>query len=198
MFTGLIETMSNVVAIEQQPPGVRLLLDSTPLSGGVALGDSVAINGCCLTVVEISGRTVAFEAGEETLRRTTLGELAAGDSVNLERSLQAGTRLGGHFVSGHIDCVATVDRREDDGGWCNIWFRLPSAWMRHVAEKGSIAVDGISLTVVEVADETFSVAFIPHTLDVTTIGTRNVGAKVNIETDLLAKYVEKAVAARNP
>jgi riboflavin synthase len=197
MFTGLVEAMGTVVRIEQHPPGVLLVLDTSPLEGTTAIGDSVAISGCCLTVVSVADSEQSFEAGEETLQRTTLGQLKSGDAVNLERSLQVGTRLGGHFVTGHIDCVAAVQRREDDGEWCKIWFDVPTEWTRHLAEKGSIAVDGVSLTVVDVAAGLFSVALIPHTLDMTTLGKCLVGSHVNIETDILAKYVETAVAARN-
>jgi riboflavin synthase len=195
MFTGLVESMGTVLELEKRPHGVRLVVD-VGLSGETNIGDSVSISGCCLTVVEVAGDSLAFDAGEETLQRTTLGKLVAGDRVNIERSLQAGAGLGGHFVTGHIDCVGAVSRREDDGEWCNLWCQLPGDWMRHLAEKGSVAIDGVSLTVVEVTEEAFSVALIPHTLEVTTIGQRGVGAAVNIETDVLAKYVEKAVAAR--
>ena len=151
---------------------------------------------CCLTVVSITGHRLGFDAGEETLQRTNLGALRVEDAVNLERSLQAGERLGGHFVSGHIDCVGQVDRREADGEWCKVWFRLPVEWNKHLAAKGSVAVDGVSLTVVDVEPGAFSVALIPHTLDMTTLGRRDTGDTVNIETDILAKYVESAVAAR--
>jgi riboflavin synthase len=136
------------------------------------------------------------EAGSETLSRTNLGRLAAGSPVNLERALRVGDRVGGHFVSGHIDCVAQLVNRRDEDEWSHFWFRLPHAWQPHLAAKGSVAVDGVSLTIVEVVSDTFSVALIPYTLAHTTLGQRAVGDEINIETDLLAKYVETTLAAR--
>ena len=134
---------------------------------------------------------MSFQAGEETLSRTNLGELAPGDVVNLEQSLRAGDPIGGHYVTGHIDAVGTVDRRHDDADWCTMWFRAPAAQLAQMASKGSIAVDGVSLTLVDVEDDRFSVALIPHTLAVTTLGRRKVGDRVNLETDVLAKYVQR-------
>lgn len=155
------------------------------------IGGSVAINGCCLTAVEISGDELGFDAGEETLSRTNLGRLQAGDRVNLETSLRLGDEVGGHLVTGHIDAIGQVAARDDDGDWCTMWFTAPPALLRQMASKGSVAVDGVSLTLVDVTDERFSVALIPHTLEVTTLGRRAVGDAVNLETDVLAKYVEK-------
>lgn len=160
------------------------------------IGDSVAINGCCLTVVEIAGAEWSFQAGEETLSKTNLGRLQPGDAVNLERPLRAGGELGGHFVQGHVDGVGIVDAIDRDGEWVTMWFRIPDELARYVVPKGSVAVDGISLTVVNVEGSRFSVALIPHTLDVTTLGLRAVGDAVNIETDILAKYVERLVRHR--
>jgi riboflavin synthase len=156
-------------------------------------GDSIAVNGCCLTVVARDERTfaLAFDAGPETLERTNLGELQPGDCVNLERSLQVGDRLGGHFVTGHIDSLGWIERREDDREWSTYWFRCPPRLTREMASKGSIAVDGVSLTLVEVSDDGFSVALIPHTLRMTTLGSKAPGQSVNLETDLLAKYVRR-------
>jgi len=148
-------------------------------------------------VVQLDSDCAAFDAGEETLGRTNLGVLKATDKVNLERSLRVGDRMGGHFVTGHIDCLGTLRSRDDSGDWSTIWFQIPGEWAHHLASKGSIAVDGISLTLVEVTNESFSVALIPHTLENTTLGMRAIGDSVNLETDVLAKYVERAVNSRN-
>jgi riboflavin synthase len=193
LFTGLVESLAAVAEIVPEPPGVRLVIREPHIAAGAAIGDSISLNGCCLTVVAVNDQLLAFQAGEETLSRTNLGELAAGDRVNLERSLKVGDAIGGHLVSGHIDAVGTLDRRLDDAQWCTMWFRVPPALTRQMVSKGSIAVDGVSLTLVDVEDDRFSVALIPHTLTVTTLGSRRLGDGVNIETDILAKYVEKAV-----
>ena len=155
------------------------------------MGASISINGCCLTVVKIEQAALSFEAGPETLAKTNLGELSSGSKVNLERSLQVGDRLGGHFVTGHVDSIGTLDEKSVDGEWATFWFKVPKALTKQMAGKGSVAVDGVSLTLVDVEAERFSVCLIPHTLDVTTLGVLDVGGHVNIETDLLAKYVEK-------
>ena len=191
MFTGLVEELGTIAALEQRGPGVRLTVDCPLVSDGARIGDSIAINGCCLTVVEIEGTRLGFDAGSETLSRTNLGQLAAGSRVNLERALKAGDRLGGHYVTGHIDAVGTVDERRDEADWSFFYFRVPAHLTRQMASKGSVAVDGVSLTLVDVEAERFSVALIPHTLAVTTLGSRKPGDAVNIETDLLAKYVEQ-------
>ncbi len=194
MFTGLVEAVGSVVTIDQQDHGVLLAIDQTCLSEA-RIGDSIAINGCCLTVTSVQSSVATFEAGEETLRRTNLGTLRPGSPVNLERSLQVGDRMGGHFVTGHVDCVGRISARHDDGEWCTMWFDVPDRWITQIVSKGSIAVDGISLTVVDVAEVKFSVALIPHTLENTTLGDRTIGENVNLETDVLAKYVARAVQA---
>lgn len=193
MFTGLVESLGIVSELQTCGPGIRLTIEATEIARDAAIGDSIAVNGCCLTIValDVSAGTFAFEAGSETLQRTNLGQLKAGSRVNLERSLQVGDRLGGHLVSGHIDALGTLDEIRTEGEWAFYWFRVPTALTRQMASKGSIAVDGVSLTLVAVERERFSVALIPHTLAVTTLGTRAVGDAVNIETDLLAKYVER-------
>lgn len=167
MFTGLVESLAAVAEIVAEPPGVRLVIREPQIAATAAIGDSIALNGCCLTVVAINADRLAFQAGEETLSRTNLGELKAGDSVNVERSLKLGDTIGGHLVSGHIDGVGVVDRRVDDAQWCTMWFRVPAALIRQMASKGSIAVDGVSLTLVDVEVDRFSVALIPHTLSMT-------------------------------
>ena len=196
MFTGLVQYLATVQAIEPVGPGVRLTIAETSIAKNVTLGESIAVNGCCLTVVDHDETMVAFEAGPETLAKTTLGELSAGDQVNLETSLRMGDSLGGHLVSGHVDGVGNVDNRIDDAEWSTFWVRVPADLTRQMASKGSVAIDGVSLTLVEVEADRFSVALIPHTLAVTTLGRRQIGDRVNLETDLLAKYVERQLAWR--
>lgn len=193
MFTGLVETKGTIAAIIEQPPGRRLTVRAGSVAEGASIGDSICINGCCLTVVAIAGDQLDFEAGEETLSRTNLGQLQVGSSVNLERSLAVGDRLGGHYVTGHIDALGTLVERRDDPPWAYLRFQLPASLASQVAEKGSIAVDGVSLTVVDADADSFSVALIPHTLEVTTLGERGIGDSVNLETDVLAKYVQRSL-----
>lgn len=191
MFTGLVQSLSEVVDVVGESPGIRFVIREPKTSAEAKIGDSIAINGCCLTVIAVDGDTMSFQAGEETLSRTNLGELTRGSFVNLEPSLKAGDPIGGHYVTGHIDAVATVDERRDEGDWCTMWFRAPGPLLAQMASKGSVAVDGVSLTLVDVENERFSVALIPHTLAASTLGGRRVGDRVNIETDVLAKYVER-------
>ena len=191
MFTGLVETMGTVARMVEAGPAKKLFIRSELIADGAEVGDSVAINGCCLTIVSVAKHEMEFEAGEETLSRTNLGHLTTGSSVNLERSLKVGDRLGGHFVTGHVDSLGELDERIDDEDWSTCWFRVPAPLTRQMARKGSVAVDGISLTLVDVQQDRFSVALIPHTLKVTTLGNRKPGDAVNIETDVLAKYVEQ-------
>ena len=195
MFTGLVESTGKITALEPQGPGIRLVVDAGALAEDVQIGDSIANNGCCLTVIEVNGTSLAFEAGPETLAKTSLGNKRIGDFINLERSLQVGDRLGGHLVTGHVDAVGTLDQRLDEQQWATLWFQVPEALTRQMAPKGSITVEGVSLTLVEVESRRFSVALIPHTLDATTLGNLQPGDKVNLETDLLAKYVEQQMSA---
>lgn len=191
MFTGLVQSLATVESIEPEGPGVRLTIEDPLTSHRAAVGDSISVNGCCLTVVTVGEESLSFEAGPETLQRTTLGQLQAGDHLNLETSLKVGDELGGHLVTGHIDAVGTVDAREDEAEWSTFWFKVPPTLSRQLASKGSVAVDGVSLTLVDVENDRFSVQLIPHTLQVTTLGSRQVGDQVNLETDVLAKYVER-------
>jgi len=193
MFTGLVQSLAEVADVVAEPPGVRLVIREPQIAEQTKLGDSISINGCCLTVVAVDDERLSFQAGEETLSRTNLGELKPGSKVNLEPSLRAGDLIGGHYVTGHIDAVGAVDARHDDAEWCTMWFRAPTAQLAQMASKGSVAVDGVSLTLVDVDDKRFSVALIPHTLAMTTLGRRAVGDRVNIETDVLAKYVQRQV-----
>jgi riboflavin synthase len=155
------------------------------------LGESVAINGCCLTAVAIDGNRWSFQAGSETLSKTSLGRLRVGDAVNLERALRVDGRFGGHIVQGHVDGSGQVDRIEREGEWVTMWFRVPADLLRQMVPKGSVAIDGVSLTVVRIEESCFSVALIPHTLEMTTLGLRQPGDDVNIETDILGKYVQQ-------
>lgn len=191
MFTGIVERLATVEQVIPEPPGKRLVVRDAEIAATTAVGASIAVNGCCLTVVAATRETFAFQAGEETLARTNLGDLDKGSQVNLERSLCLGDSLGGHLVTGHIDGVGVLAQRADAGDWSTFWFRASRPLMRQMASKGSIAVDGVSLTLVDVADEQFSVALIPHTLAVTTLGKLEPGMRVNLETDVLAKYVQR-------
>jgi len=196
MFTGLVHSLAEVIGVVAEPPGVRLAIRAPSIAAKATIGDSIAINGCCLTVVGVDGDGLVFQAGEETLSRTNLGELTRGAAVNVEPSLRAEDALGGHYVTGHIDAVGTVLLRQDDAEWCTIWFGAPPAQLAQMASKGSVAVDGVSLTLVDVEGDRFSVALIPHTLSVTTLGRKKLGDRVNIETDVLAKYVQAQLQAR--
>lgn len=191
MFTGLVQTLATIREIHAAGPGRRLVVHTPEISRAAAIGDSIAVNGCCLTVVANANECLSFEAGPETFARTNLGELAAESRVNLEPSLRVGDPLGGHFVTGHVEAVGTLEKRDDEGDWSTFWFRFPPQLARYMVSKGSIAVDGVSLTLVDVEADRFSVALIPHTLSATTLGALAIGDRVNLETDLLAKYAQK-------
>jgi riboflavin synthase len=191
MFTGLVESLGTVRDLVPEGAGCRLTLAAPDLSAKLILGESVAVNGACLTVVACDAETCGFQLAPETLLRTNLGELRPGDRVNLERALRLSDRLGGHLVQGHIDGVGRVAERATQGDWVTVWFRCPPNLSAQMVSKGSIAVDGVSLTLVEVGEDRFSVALIPHTLAHTTLGFKGPGDAVNLETDLVAKYVEK-------
>lgn len=202
MFTGLVEGLGRIDRIEVEAAGIRielkppqlLLVDETGRGAPVGNGDSIAINGCCLTLVGWGGDRWSFQAGEETLSKTNLGFLTPGDYVNLERSLPAQGRIGGHFVQGHIDGTGIVDQLDRDAGWLTMGIRVPTPLADLMVAKGSVAVDGVSLTVVSVETERFTIALIPHTLAATTLGQQHLGRTVNIETDILGKYVKKLMA----
>ena len=197
MFTGIIQAVGRIASREQRGSDARLVIDAGALAlDDVAPGDSVAVAGVCLTVVALDGARWTADISAETLARTTLGALRVGDGVNLEKALRLADRLGGHLVSGHVDgvgAVARIDSAPDDGsGSSQRWtFRLPRLLARYVAVKGSICVDGTSLTVNEAGDDSFGVTLIPHTLGATTFGTRRAGDAVNIEVDLVARYLER-------
>jgi riboflavin synthase len=191
MFTGLVEALGSVERMEPEGAGRRLTLAWPGLSEALAIGESVAVNGCCLTVVATEGERLVVQAGPETMLRTNLGEKSAGDPVNLERSLRVGDRLGGHFVQGHVDTTAALRGRREEGEWSFLAFEVDPAWTVLMVPKGSIAVDGVSLTLVDVDPGGFSVMLIPHTLAVTTLGGLAPGDRVNIEADMIAKHVAK-------
>jgi riboflavin synthase len=195
MFTGLVEALGTVGAIESEAAGRQLIITEQTIAPALTIGESVAVNGVCLTVVERSAETFCFQVGPETLRCTNLGELNTGSRVNLERALSVGDRLGGHIVQGHVDGVGHIASRQPQGEWDLVWFRCPASLAAQMVPKGSIAVDGVSLTLVDVTRDGFSVALIPHTLRATTLGLKEPGATVNLETDLFGKHVWKYLAA---
>ncbi len=196
MFTGLIETTGEVTALEISAAAARLTVRAPAIAGAVGLGDSIAVNGCCLTAVAQDGETIRFDLLHETLERTSLRGAKVGALVNLERALAANARLGGHFVQGHVDCASEILSLEPHGADHRLEIALPRGFAQYVAFKGSIAIDGISLTVAEVRATSFVLWLIPHTVAVTNLHTRRTGDRVNLEFDLLAKYVERMLAVR--
>ena len=190
MFTGIVQTVGRIAAVSPHGDGVRIAVDTgVNVPGDVAIGDSVAVRGCCLTVVAKEGATLTFDVSAETLR--CVAGFDARRRVNLERSLRLADRLGGHLVSGHVDGVGRIIGVENDGGSQRWTFRVPASLARYIAAKGSICIDGVSLTVNSIAPDAFGVTLIPHTLAVTTFGTRTTGDPVNLEVDLVARYLER-------
>jgi riboflavin synthase len=196
MFTGIVEELGTVEAVEPQGDALRLSIRAATVLDDVRLGDSISVNGCCLTVAAVDGRVWTADVMQETLDKTSLLGAAAGDRVNLERAVTAGTRLGGHIVQGHVDGVGTVVRRSPSEHWELVEFSLPQGLSRYLVDKGSITVDGVSLTVVEAGTESFTVGLIPETLTRTTLGLRSPGDRVNLEVDVIAKYVERLLGDR--
>lgn len=195
MFTGIVEELGTVTAVEDQGDAVRLTIASDVTLSDAGLGDSIAVNGCCLTVAERTDTTWTADVMAETLAKTSIGGLAVGDRVNLERAVTAEKRLGGHVVQGHVDAVGEVVARTPSEHWEVVEIAMPDELGRYLVDKGSITVDGTSLTVVEAGDHSFTVSLIPETLARTTLGFRAVGDKVNLEVDVIAKHVEKLVRA---
>lgn len=191
MFTGLVQATGKVQSLEALPSGATRLALASPLLASADLGASIAVNGCCLTVTSVQGDVATFDLLAETLRLTNLGELKVGSVVNLEPSLRPTDRMGGHFVTGHIDACGTVAFFGPDGADWRLDIQAPPSVLRHVVQKGCIAVDGMSLTVAEVLPDGFRIWIIPHTLAVTNLAGRTAGQRINLESDLLAKYAEK-------
>lgn len=194
MFTGLIEDVGKVQRLERRGSAAQLTVSTVLPGGEFSLGDSVAVNGVCLTVTANSAPLLTFDVSPETLDTTGLGRLSPGDQVNLERAMRLSDRLGGHMVTGHIDCQATVQERRQASGNIIFSFKLPPEKCRYVVAKGSIAIDGVSLTVNRVSIDSFSVNIIPHSAEMTTLKLRKPGDVVNIETDIIGKYVERLLA----
>ncbi|PLX98947.1 MAG: riboflavin synthase [Desulfuromonas sp.] len=191
MFTGLVEDCGLIKSLNQSGTGVRLTVESSLPTGELSIGDSVAVNGACLTVVEKDAKTFTVDMSPETFERTTFSKLTSGHRLNLERALRVGDRLGGHIVTGHIDCVGMVDSVRREQNAVVIMLTVPDDYARYLVAKGSVAIDGISLTINTVDNSSFSVSIIPHTLSATTLVDCQPGRLVNIETDILGKYIER-------
>ena len=195
VFTGIVEELGTIAAIEGDGDGLQLQIEAPALAPLAHIGDSINVSGCCLTVVAVHGSVLAFEAVPETLRRTALGALTPGAGVNLEDALRAGEPYGGHIVQGHVDGVGEVVERREEGIGLWLRFRAPEGVQRYLIEKGSVTVAGVSLTVATLHDDGFAVAIVPHTLQVTTFGSLAVGDPVNLEADMIARYVERLLGA---
>ena len=196
MFTGLIEELGKVAAIEPQQDAIRLTIQGGITLGDLKRGDSIAVNGACLTAVEITPTQFTADVMQETLNKTALGSLKTGSPVNLERAMTAATRFGGHMVLGHVDGVGSFVSREPSENWHWVKIELPQELMRYVVLKGSITIDGISLTVNEIDGNVIGLSLIPETLKLTTLGTKSAGDQLNIEVDVMAKHIEKLMDAR--
>jgi riboflavin synthase len=196
MFTGIIEELGRVTAIEQQGDAIRLTIGCNEVLGDLKRGDSISCSGTCLTAIEIDDKGFTADVMLETLRRSSLSEVKVGDPINLERAMNHDTRFGGHIVQGHVDGVGEVISREKSENWDWVKIRIPEDLMKYVVLKGSITIDGISLTVNEVGDDHISVSLIPETLTVTTLGYKNPGDKVNVEADVLAKHIERLMSQK--
>lgn len=193
MFTGLIEEKGKVIRVESASGGSRLAVEARVVADGTKVGDSIAVNGACLTVIQAASSALTFDAVRETVERTTIGHLRSGDTVNLERPMRAGDRFGGHMVLGHVDGIGVIREIRKAGTETTFRFEAPPEIMHFVVEKGSIAVDGISLTIADLGPGWFTIAVIPHTLASTTLGDASVSGSVNLETDIIGKYVFKFV-----
>ncbi len=191
MFTGIIEELGKVAAIEKQPDAIRLTIACGKVLSDLKRGDSISCSGTCLTAMEIDGSSFTADVMLETLKRSSLSEVKVGDVINLERAMQHETRFGGHIVQGHVDGVGEVISREKSDNWDWVRIRIPADLMKYVVMKGSITIDGISLTVNELGDDHIAVSLIPETLEVTTLGYKQPGDKVNVEADVLAKHIER-------
>lgn len=197
MFTGIIEELGRVAAIEQQPDAIRLTISGPLVTEDLGRGDSVSVCGACLTAVEIGEGTFTADVMRETLRLTSLGELHPGDPVNLERAMTANRRFGGHMVLGHVDGLGKVESREPSENWEWVRVRIPADLMKYVVLKGSLTIDGISLTVNEINENLVGFSLIPETLRLTTLGSKQPGQSVNVEVDVMAKHIERLLEARS-
>jgi riboflavin synthase len=198
VFTGIVWEQGTVVSAEDVSSGRTLVVRAPTTAALTQVGDSVAINGCCLTASEVDGARLTFHAVPETLGRTTLGALRADDLVNVEPALRAGDPLGGHYVQGHVDAVGRVQSVEAEGKGLRVFVEASSDVLRYCVEKGSVAVDGVSLTIAEIAADAFAVALVPHTIEATTLSALRPGQAVNLEVDVLAKYVERLLPGGRP
>lgn len=196
MFTGIVEEMGSVKALRREAGAARLTISASTVLAGTALGDSICVNGVCLTVVDMSASEFSADVAVETLKVTNLGELKIGAKVNLERALQLSARIGGHLVSGHVDAVGRITAKREEGNGWRIFIGADESVLRYVIKKGSIAIDGISLTVADVDRNGFSIAMIPHTAKLTTLGYKTTGDSVNLEVDIIGKYVERLLSGR--
>jgi len=194
VFTGIVREQGVVVSAEEAGGGRAIVVRAPSTAARAGVGDSVSVNGCCLTAAQIAGQDIAFHAVPETISRSTLGELEPGERVNVEPALRAGDELGGHYVQGHVDAVGRIQSVEAEGEGLRVFVEAPDAVLRYCVEKGSVTVDGVSLTVAELAEDAFAVALVPHTLAATTLSDLEPGQAVNLEADVLAKYVERLVA----
>jgi riboflavin synthase len=194
VFTGIVRELGAVIEVEEAAGGRALAVSAPETAGRTRPGDSVAVDGCCLTATGIEAGTIAFHAVPETIARTTVGELEAGDRVNLEPALRAGEELGGHYVQGHVDAVGRIQSVEAEGEGLRVFVEAPEDVLRYCVEKGSITVDGVSLTVAELAADAFAVVLVPHTLGATTLSDLRPRQRVNLEADVLAKYVERLLS----
>jgi riboflavin synthase len=194
VFTGIVRELGTVVESEEAGGGRALVVRASETAARTRVGGSVAVNGCCLTATAVDGDAIAFHAVPETIARTTLGDLARDDAVNVEPALRAGEELGGHYVQGHVDGVGRIESVEAEGEGLRVFVEAPEDVLRYCVEKGSIAVDGVSLTVAELAEGAFAVALVPHTLEATTLSDLHPARAVNLEADVLAKYVERLIA----
>jgi riboflavin synthase len=196
MFTGIIEELGIVKALRREASGARLTISASLVLEGTAIGDSICVNGVCLTVVELGKAEFSADVANETLRVTNLGELRVGQKVNLERALNLSARIGGHLVTGHVDAVGRIKEKRQEGNSWRVFIEAPQQALRYIIKKGSVAVDGISLTVADLDPSGFSIAMIPHTAKLTTLGSKAPGESVNLETDIIGKYVEKLLSGR--
>jgi riboflavin synthase len=191
MFTGIVRELGRVTSAAGGETGLALEIEAPGVARTTAVGDSISVDGCCLTAVTVDGGRLSFHAVRETLARSTLGRLSAGDPVNVEPALRVGDALGGHFVQGHVDAVGRVQSVEAEGEGLRVFVEAPERILRYCVEKGSVALDGVSLTIAELAEDAFAVALVPHTLEATTLSALVPGREVNLEVDVIAKYVDR-------